>query len=175
MEAGRPQGQLSPSVESGVGRGAKAGSSAESHQRRLLERGLQLVCHSRGRFSASCWKTPSGCKSFHCSCLRDKCLGIGKGRGDVPPPSEAGQGYFRGSASDAEMQGSWSFSSRINRSRSHICSHGGVHGEKMLGARSPGRGGLQCSGCVAALVRNPLPWSTLGKLFKLSDLCSTYM
>lgn len=110
----------------------------------LRERFLHSVFHSMCHFSASCWKTPSswrGCKSFQCSCPSDKCLGIGKGRGDTLPPLGAKQAISEAWQFFAEMQGSWSLGSRINRRWGDFHSHGGVHREKMRGARSPGRVG----------------------------------
>lgn len=84
-------------------------------------------------FSASCWKTPSGCKSFHCSCPSDKCLGIGKGRGDVLLPSGATQRYFRGSVIYAETQGVGPFTPRSIGVRMALFS--------WWDPRSPGRAG----------------------------------
>lgn len=48
-------------------------------------------------------------------------------------------GCFQGLATYAEKQEVWFFSSQIIRTQSNICSHSGVNGKKMLGARSLGR------------------------------------
>lgn len=93
-------------------------------------------------FSVSCWKSPSGCKSFHRSCPSDKCLGIGKGRGDVLLPSGSTQGYFRGPVIYAETQGCWSLYSQINRSQDGFALMVGSTGRRCWETRSPGRAGL---------------------------------
>lgn len=78
--------------------------STERHKWQVRLGSAIGILGAHWQFSASCYKTPSGCKSFYYSCSRGKCLGIGAHRGRLLFWG-AMQACFQGSAVYAGVPG----------------------------------------------------------------------
>jgi hypothetical protein len=66
---GRTAREAEPVVTEYMGQGRRQAGLQKITSAGFLWEALQLVFHRMCHLSAACWKTPSGCKSSHCSCL----------------------------------------------------------------------------------------------------------